>query len=307
VNAGHLRVPLDAGVELDVWTMGEPTAPPIVFLHGFPESHRTWRHQMAALSKRYFCIAPDQRGYAASSKPPAVQDYAIPKLVSDVFALADWFGIDTFTLAAHDWGGAVGWAAALTQPKRVSKLVICNAPHPYVFQHSLVHDFAQREASQYIRAFRDQDIEGEVRRNGLDWFFNQHFGRLLGAQITAEDRQAYLEEWNQPGALTAMLNWYRASPMQVPAMDDPAGSTAFLDRPFPILVMPALIVWGMADKSLLPCQLDGLDGLVRDLTIVRIEEAGHFVTWEAHQEVTASIADWLDMAGSSRAPHTKSS
>lgn len=306
MTSDRLRAPLDTGVELDVWTMGKPDAPPLIFLHGFPESHRTWRHQMVALSDRYFCIAPDQRGYAGSSKPPAISDYAIPKLVADVFALADWFGIGDFTLAAHDWGGAVAWAAALTRPQRVSRLIICNAPHPYVFQHSLVHDLAQREASQYIRAFRERDIEGEVRTKGLGWFFDEHFGRLLGAQLSEEDRQAYLDEWNRPGALTAMLNWYRASPMQVPAMDDPVRSTAFLERPFPRLDMPVLIVWGLADKALLPCQLEGLDNWIRDVTVVRIDAAGHFVTWEAHQEVTAAISGWLDSAGSSPAFHMNS-
>jgi pimeloyl-ACP methyl ester carboxylesterase len=108
------RFLLATGVELDVWTQGDSANPPILFLHGFPESHRTWRHQMAALSDRYYCIAPDQRGYARSSKPPDVSDYSVPKLVADVFALADALGVDRFTIAAHDWGGAIGWAASPT-------------------------------------------------------------------------------------------------------------------------------------------------------------------------------------------------
>lgn len=288
------RAALATGVELDVWTAGDPANPPIIFLHGFPESHRTWRHQMAGLSDRYYCIAPDQRGYARSSKPTDVSDYAVPKLVGDVFALADALGIDRFTLAAHDWGGAIGWAAALGRPDRVERLIIANAPHPYMFQKMLIEDLGQRAASQYIRTFRGDDLERRIAENGLDWFFDHSFMRHLTAdEVGAKERAAYLDEWSQPGALTAMFNWYRASPMTVPAMDEDAPRPPFLDAPFPKLSMPVLIVWGMEDKALLPCLLDGLDALIDDLTIVRIEGAGHFVPWEAPDAVTRAMADWL--------------
>lgn len=288
------RIALATGVELDVWTAGDPASPPIIFLHGFPESHRTWRHQMAGLSGRYYCIAPDQRGYARSSKPPEVSDYAVPKLVADVFALADALGIDRFTLAAHDWGGAIGWAAALGRPDRVERLIIANAPHPFIFQKTLIDDPGQRAASQYVRTFRDDALERRIGENGLGWFFDHSFMRHLTVDdVGAEARAAYLDEWSQPGALTAMFNWYRASPMTVPAMGEDALRPAFLDAPFPKLHMPVLVVWGMEDKALLPCQLEGLDALIDDLTVVRIPGAGHFVPWEAPDAVTRAMADWL--------------
>jgi pimeloyl-ACP methyl ester carboxylesterase len=287
------RVSLSTGVELDVWTTGDPANPPILFLHGFPESHRTWRHQMAALADRFWCIAPDQRGYARSSKPPAVSDYAVPKLVADVFALADAMGVGRFTLVGHDWGGAIAWAVALKDQHRVERLIQCNAAHPYVFQHSLVFDPAQRAASQYIRNFRERDLEGEAAEKGLDWFFDDRFTSHIHAPVSAADRDAYLDEWGQPGAIGAMLNWYRASPMEVPAPDAPAVSTPFLDRPFPALTMPVLVIWGMDDPALLPCQLDGLDLHIDNLTIVRIAGAGHFVPWEAPDDVTEAMKNWL--------------
>lgn len=288
------RVTLPTGVELDVWTTGDLANPAIIFLHGFPESHRTWRHQMAALSSRYYCVAPDQRGYARSSKPPEVSDYAVSKLVSDVFALADALGIGSFTIAAHDWGGAIGWAAALGRPDRVDRLIIANAPHPYVFQKMLVEDLDQRAASQYIRTFRDDELERRIAKNGLEWFFDHSFMRhLTQDDVGPKERALYLDQWGQPGALTAMFNWYRASPMTVPAMDEDVPRRPFLDAPFPKLHMPVLIVWGMEDKALLPCMLDGLDALIDDLTIVRIEGAGHFVPWEAPDPVTNAMMDWL--------------
>ena len=290
----HERLPLSTGVSLDVWTAGDPSHPPIIFLHGFPESHRTWRHQVAALSATHYCIAPDQRGYAGSSKPAEVSDYTVPKLIADVFALADALDVGKFTLVGHDWGGAIAWAVALRDQARVKRLIQCNAAHPYVFQHTLLHDMPQRAASQYIRQFRERDIEGEIAEKGLAWFFEDRFkNHLTAATITAEDRTAYLAEWGQPGAITGMLNWYRASPMQVPEMDAPAVSTPFLDRPFPKLTMPVLVIWGMGDQALLPCQLEGLGEHIDDLTIVRIPEAGHFVPWEAPDQVTAAMGAWL--------------
>lgn len=287
------RLSLSTGVELDVWTAGNSTQPPILFLHGFPESHRTWRHQIAALSNRFFCVAPDQRGYARSSKPPAVSDYEVPKLVADVFALADALGIDRFTLAAHDWGGAIGWAAALSRPERVERLIICNAPHPYVMQRTLRDSREQRQASAYVNVFRGPELEQRIAKSGLDWFFDHSFMRhLTGEQVGADDRAAYLDEWAQPGALTAMFNWYRASPMAVPPVDGPIPPMPFLDKPFPKLAMPVLVVWGMRDPALLPCQLEGLDEHVIDLTLVRVD-AGHFAPWENAGAVMAAIERWL--------------
>jgi pimeloyl-ACP methyl ester carboxylesterase len=295
------RISLSTGIEVDVWTEGDPANPAIIFLHGFPESHRTWRFQMSALSDAYFCVAPDQRGYAGSSKPTAVEDYRVPKLVADVFALADAFQIDGFTLVGHDWGGAIAWAAALKDQTRIERLIQCNAAHPYIFQHSLIHDQAQRANSQYIRQFRQRDIESEVAEKGWDWFFADRFQHMLTTSaVAADDRAAYIAEWSQPGALTAMLNWYRASPMDVPHMDAPQVNTPFLDRPFPKLTMPVLVIWGLKDEALLPCQLNGLEDHMSDLAVVRIKDAGHFVPWEAPADVSAAMRGWLANGRSNR-------
>jgi pimeloyl-ACP methyl ester carboxylesterase len=288
------RISLSTGVELDVWTKGDPANPPIIFLHGFPESHRTWAHQMTELSDRFYCIAPDQRGYARSSKPLQVADYKISLLVADVFALADALQIDRFTLAAHDWGGAIGWAAALTRPDRVERLIIANAPHPYIYQKTIIEDLDQRQAAQYVRTFRGDELERRIAEHGLDWFFEHSFMRHLTASAVSDaERAAYLDEWNQTGALTAMFNWYRASPTDVPAMDEVIETTDFLQKPFPQFHRPTLIVWGMKDPALLPCQLDGIEDYVTDVTIVRIPDAGHFSPWEAPDAVTNAMRDWL--------------
>lgn len=286
------RVDLPTGVSLDVAVAGDPANPAIILLHGFPESHRTWRHQIPALARDHFILAPDQRGFARSSKPTAVSDYTPDKMVGDLIALADHFGIAKFTLVGHDWGGAIAWMAALNRPDRIGRLIIVNAPHPFIFQKTMFDDPAQREASQYIRAFRNPDFEQHIEKIGLPAFFDTSFLRHTDFEKVEAEKAAYLDEWSQPGAMTAMLNWYRASSIIVPEMDETPARPAFLNAPFPPIKQPTLVIWGVEDKALLPSQLDGLEELVPDLTLVKVD-AGHFVPWEAPEAVTEAIRRWL--------------
>ena len=286
------RFALSTGVELDVTHGGPDGAPAIFFLHGFPESARTWRHQLEALSADYRVFAPDQRGFARSSKPKGVENYTHDKPISDLIALADAVGVDRFTLVGHDWGGAIAWAAALSHPDRIERLAIVNAPHPLVFQRSTFDDMGQREASQYIRAFRVPGMENHIASD-LDNFFEKTFTGHFALPFTPEEKAAYIDEWSQPGAVEAMMNWYRAATIIVPAMDETPPRPAYLDAPFPVLKMPVLVIWGMKDKALTPSQLVGLEDLVADLRIVREPDAGHFITWEKPEAVTRALRTFL--------------
>ena len=287
------RIALPTGVELNVAIAGDPANPPIVLLHGFPESHRTWRNQIPALARDHYVIAPDQRGFGHSSKPEGVENYTPDKPVGDLLALADHLGIGVFTLVGHDWGGAIAWMAALQNPQRIARLIIVNAPHPLVFQRSLFDDPAQRDASQYMTAFRNPDFEKFVERIGLETFFDQNFAKYTDAALLEPEKPAYLAEWSPPGALTAMLNWYRGSAVLVPAPGETPERPTWLDAPFPPVTQPTLVIWAMKDTALLPVQLDELPGYVPDLTVVKIANAGHFVPWEKPELVTEAILEWL--------------
>ena len=286
------RFALPTGVELDVTHGGPVGAPAIFFLHGFPESARTWRHQLENLSADFRVVAPDQRGFARSSKPKGVENYTHDKPIGDLIALADALGIDRFTLVGHDWGGAIAWAAALAHPDRIERLAIVNAPHPLVFQRSTFDDMGQREASQYIRAFRVPGMETYIA-NDLENFFDKTFKGHFDLAFSDEEKAAYIDEWSQPGAVEAMLNWYRAATIIVPEMDATPERPAYFDAPFPVLKMPTLVVWGMQDKALTPSQLVGLEDLVADLHIVRVADAGHFITWEKPEAVTSALKEFL--------------
>jgi pimeloyl-ACP methyl ester carboxylesterase len=290
----YSQVPLATGVTLNVASAGPEGGEPIILLHGFPESHRTWRHQLAGLSDLYRVHAPDQRGFAASDKPEGVENYETDKIVADVMALADSLGLDRFTLAGHDWGGAVAWTAALTHPHRVKRLIIVNAPHPLVFQKSLIDDPAQREASQYMNFFRSPGAEAAITGMGLENFLDRvMLSHADATKLPPGERQNYLDDWSQPGVLTTMLNWYRASRIKVPAPGEEATAPLWTHAPFPKLKMPVLVIWGLKDTALLPVQLGGLHDLIEDLRLVTSPSASHFITWEEPAIVTSAIRDFM--------------
>jgi pimeloyl-ACP methyl ester carboxylesterase len=293
------RVILTNGIELDVIDVGPRDGPVLIFLHGFPESHRTWRHQIAHLSERFRCIAPDQRGYRGSSKPQDVASYTPDKLVGDVFLLADALGVGDFTIVGHDWGGAIAWGVALMGQAtgRVTRAVIANAPHPLIFTKLVWENRHQREASQYMRTFRDTANDELVREHGLAGILLKGFGDKLNAEdrMEPDERAALLADWQNRDAAFGMINWYRASPLYVPSPEEPYGLPADFKAPqVPALTIPTLVVWAMDDVALPPENLDGIEDVVSDLTLVKVPGCGHFVPWEAPGAVNAAMDAFLE-------------
>src|SRR5690242_3117973 len=169
------RIPLRTGVTLNVALAGDSANPAVILLHGFPESHRTWRELAPRLADDFYLVMPDQRGFAGSDRPQEVEAYKNDVLIEDIFALADVLGLERFALVGHDWGGAIAWTAALKRPERLTRLAVLNAPHPVIFQKSLIESADQRSASQYINAFRAPGFEKIVETKGFEWFFDKTF------------------------------------------------------------------------------------------------------------------------------------
>jgi pimeloyl-ACP methyl ester carboxylesterase len=292
------RIPLATGITLNVCHGGPEGAEALLFLHGFPESHRTWRHQLADLSSDFRVVAADQRGFAGSDKPEGAESYETARVIEDALALMDKLGIERFTLVGHDWGGAVAWAMALQHPDRVERLVIVNAPHPLVLQKSLIEDEEQRRASQYISFFRNPAAEAAIIAMGIETFLEKvMLAHADVSKLPEEERRRYLDDWSEPGALTAMLNWYRASKLVVPAPGESAHLPLWTLAPFPKVAVPTLVVWGLKDSALRPVQLHGLHEQVEDLRIVTAPGAGHFITWEEPELVAAAIRDFVVETG----------
>ena len=277
-------VNLPNGQRLHVATDG--AGPAILFLHGFPEHWRMWTDAMAHFAPTHRVVAPDQRGYNLSTRPVEVSDYRARHLVEDVLQLADALGIGRFVLVAHDWGGAIAWNVAAWHPDRVERLVIVNAPHPITFRRELMDNPAQQRASAYMGLFRSVHAERVMTEDNyrrlavmtLDlWGAN-------GGPASEAHRNAWREAWSQPGALTGMLNWYRASPLYPPADGE---TLAELDPAQFHVRVPTLVIWGERDTALLPCLLDGLEAHVDHLEVTRIPDASH---WVMHERPGPAIA-----------------
>ena len=249
--------------------------PLMLFLHGFPEYWAMWRPMLEHFGARGYCaVAPDLRGYNLSEKPAAVEAYRAKHLTADVLALAAHYTKDKFVLVAHDWGGAVAWGVAIAHPQRLAKLVMVNSPHPYIFWRELCNNPAQQKASEYMRFFRLPKAERVLSENG--------YARLLGAFSDLDEgaRQALVEAWSQPGALTGGLNYYRASPMYPPSAEDPGARKLQLQPADFVVKVPTLVIWGERDTALLPGCLEGLEQVVPGVKIVRVPDATHWVARE---------------------------
>lgn len=292
----QVRVALANGIELDVLDTGPRDGPVLLFLHGFPESHRTWRRQIAYFADRFRCIAPDQRGYRGSSKPQGMEHYTPAELVGDVFLLADALGVERFTIVGHDWGGALAWAVAMKgQATRVERAILCNAAHPVIYSRLLWTDAEQRAAGQYMRVYRDTARDDEVRAKGL-LALMAGTGNATGAlpDDDPEERARVLADWADGEAAIAMLNWYRATPLAVPPPDAPLAIPPDAKLPrVPVLTIPTLVVWAMDDHALSPRNIEGLDEFVTDLTLETISGCGHFLTWQAPDRVNAAMERFL--------------
>jgi len=288
------KVALATGISMNVALAGPEDGPPVIMLQGFPESHRTWRSLAPLLEDRLRLVMPDQRGFGDSDRPQQVEAYKTDALVADVFALADALGIDRFALVGHDWGGAIAWAAAIKGDPRIERLAIINSPHPLIFQKSLIEDEAQRAASQYIRAFRDPDFEKFVKAIGFEAFFDKSFRNHVDlAKIPAQERQRYIDDWSRPGALTAMLNWYRASQLVVPPPGITVDVPDWVLRAFPRIKIPVRVIWGLDDKALLPIQLEGIGEIGDDVEVYPLKGVGHFGPWEAPERVAEVLKPFL--------------
>jgi pimeloyl-ACP methyl ester carboxylesterase len=270
------------GIRLHVARAGD--GPLMLFLHGFPEYWGMWRPLLEHFGARGWCAAaPDLRGYNLSDKPAAVEAYRVKPLVADVLALAARYTKEKFVLVAHDWGGAVAWGVAIAQPQRLSRLVMLNSPHPYVFWRELCASPAQRAASAYMTLFRLAKAERVLSENG--------YARLLAWFPGLDEgyRRELLEAWSQPGALTGGLNYYRASPLYPPTADDPGPQKLQLKPEDFVVRVPTLVLWGERDPALLTGCLDGLEALVPDLKLVRVPEATHWIARERTERVIAEI------------------
>ena len=231
----------------------------------------------------YSAWAPNQRGYGRTTRPAGVAAYKMEHLLDDVSALVDASGAKSLTLIGHDWGGAVAWMFALRGVRPVERLIVMNLPHPQLFAEHLATNKAQKRRSRYERFFQLPWLPEFVFRLGRGRAIGQAFRGMAvdKGRFPDEVLAVYREQAIEPGAMTAMLNWYRANPFR----------KAF-KGPFPVLDVPTLMVWGDQDTALGKEMTLGTEELVRDFT-VRYLHASHWVQQEAPEQVNEIVSAWL--------------
>jgi pimeloyl-ACP methyl ester carboxylesterase len=265
---------------------------PIVFLHGFPEFWIAWEPVFRHLASRYRVIAPDQRGYNLSDAPAGAARYRTGALAGDLFALADAsIGGRKFLLAGHDWGASVAYAAAIAEPGRLAGLFVANGVHPVPFQRALLADPRQRLASQYIRYLRTEAATEGMSQDGCRRMFGM-FEKLAPAPwLGADLREAYRRAWTRPGRVEAMLNWYRASPLVVPAPEENVSTAPLLHMAAEQVAVrvPHALAWGAQDVALLASAREGLADFCDDLSVTEIADAGHWLLHTHGRRIAAEI------------------
>ena len=254
-------------------------------LHGFPELNFSWRFQLPMLAARGWRVwAPNLRGYGASSKPKGVAAYHLDHLIADVAALIDASGAKEVLLIAHDWGAVIAWQFAIKRARPLTKLIIMNAPHPHIFGREL-RTWSQLRRSWYALFFQ------------LPWLPEWHAGRGGAAGIgrairnMAVDKSAfppdvldvYRRAAARPGALTAMINYYRS--LFRSGSNKPRGSGR--------VDVPTLMIWGEADKALGIGCAHGTEAYCTDFTLHRLPGVSHWVQQEAPEAVNRLIGEWL--------------
>jgi len=280
VDANGLRF------EVDTCGTGDRLA---ICLHGFPEHSFSWRFQLPMLADLgYQAWAPNLRGYGHSSRPDGMAAYSIENLMADVAALIDASGCREVVLLAHDWGAVIAWHFAMRRMRPLAKLVICNVPHPGPAQKALSKGLAQLKKSWYIFFFQIPRLP--------EWLLGRDEARAIGeafrssavdkTQFPDEVLEVYRRNAAQPGALTAMINYYRA-------LVRGGGAKRQREAGYPVIDTPTLMVWGEEDVALTKETTFGTDEYVRDLTIRYLPRVSHWVQQEAPEAVNAMIKAFL--------------
>lgn len=254
-------------------------------LHGFPELHYSWRHQIPLLVEMGYKVwAPNLRGYGGSSKPDGVDSYRLNTLVQDVAALIDASGAEEVTLIAHDWGAIIAWHFAILKVRPLTRLVIMNVPHPRCARRELKHWY-QLKKSWYIFFFQLPRIP--------EWLFGLNGAERIKRAISRmavdksrfpeEDLQVYADAASRPGALRSMINYYRAL-LRTPDAREIGDAMVHI---------PTLMIWGEEDAAIDIRCTDGTEEWVPDLELHRLPGVSHWVQQEAPEKVNAILREWL--------------
>ena len=277
------------GIKMHYVTIGE--GPLIVFLHGFPEFWKSWKHQISFFSKKFKVVALDMRGYGETERPIQVEEYRIEKLARDVTELIDSLGQKKATVVGHDWGGAVAWATAMMNPSFVEKLIVMNAPHPAIVQRNAFRNYAQMQKSWYMFFFLLEKAPEKVLSSNNFEILKHMFEISIKRKdrFSLSDIEEYVSSWSKEGGITGGLNYYRAN------LNEEFWGNLGESIPFPKIKIPTLQIWAEDDMFLGKELTEGTKEFVVDapFSLNVIPNCGHWVQQEAPEEVNQIMEEFL--------------
>ncbi|MGA9870499.1 MAG: alpha/beta hydrolase [Rhodococcus sp. (in: high G+C Gram-positive bacteria)] len=259
-----------AGLTFDVSLAGPAAGIPVMLLHGFPRTSACWDAVMPRLTEAGLrTIAPNQRGYSPGARPIGTSAYEPSRLVDDAVGIAHALGHESVHLVGHDWGAAVAWQMAAERPEQVRSLTAVSVPHTAAFGWALREDDDQRERSKYFALLRQ---EGKAEKVLLE--NDAQRLRAMFSEASPDDR--YVEHLQQPGALTAALEWYRA-------MTNSFGTLG------PVRV-PTTYVWSNEDSAIGRAAAQRCGEFVEaEYSFVELDGISHWVPEEAPGRLAAEI------------------
>jgi len=272
------------GIQLHVVQAGPKSGTPVLLLHGFPEFWYGWRKQIPALAAAGCrVIVPDQRGYNTSDRPGGVRAYCVDTLIEDITGLVNALDYEKVNLVGHDWGALIAWMLAIKSPGRLHRLGIINMPHPVVIKRFLLRDPDQMRRSLYALFFQLPWLPELVMRAG-NWRGASVGMRRSGRPnaFTDEDIEKYREAWSQPGAINAMLNWYRAAARYQPEITNGMR-----------VQVPTLVLWGVKDFALTYRMARPSIDYCEDGNLIFFPDATHWVQHEEADEVNRQLLTFI--------------
>jgi pimeloyl-ACP methyl ester carboxylesterase len=278
----HARAPVGSGITLHYVEAGE--GPLVVLLHGFPEFWYSWRRQIPALAAAGFrVVAPDMRGYNLSDRPADWRDYDTDLLADDIAGLVAALGEERAHIVGHDWGAAVAYTLAMRHPEIVERLAILNVPHPERMISAL-RTLSQLRKSWYMFFFQLPIIPERLLARDNYSFAKRSLRAGSPGSFSDEDLARYVEAWSQPGALTGMINYYRAALRRTPR-----SAQAGL-RP---IAAQTLVIWGERDAYIGRELAEPLPQWVPNVRVERLPQATHWVQHEAPEQVNELLVGFL--------------
>ena len=257
----------------DVHVAGAEDGPPVVLLHGFPTTAASCSEVVPILVEAGLrVVVPNQRGYSPGARPAGVDQYAADVLATDVLDIAEALELGPFHLVGHDWGASVAWVVAARHPDRLLSLTTFSVPHLVAYNHAMRTDEDARERASYIRLFR---TEGKAEHLLLEDDARRLRAMYEGA---VPDRlvETYVTTLQEPGALTAALNWYRAMSADLAEL--------------PTVTVPTTFMWSDRDLAIGRAGADACGEHVdAPFEYVVLEGVTHWIPEEAPQAAAEAI------------------